>query len=166
MLPGYNTNGFAHHPLLDAIEILAELGYRSVALTMDYLALDPFSADYRAQIEAVGSRLRDTGLRCVVETGARFLLDRWRKHQPTLLDPDPVQRQRRVAFLEAAIDLAADLNADAVSFWSGTTPVPEADDDALMARLADGCRHLCAYAERRGGVRLAFEPEPGMLIDT
>ena len=33
---GYNTNGFPHHRLTDAIEILAEIGYRSVALTLDY----------------------------------------------------------------------------------------------------------------------------------
>jgi len=32
---GYNTNGFAHHRLSDAVEIIAELGYRSIGLTLD-----------------------------------------------------------------------------------------------------------------------------------
>ena len=41
MLPGYNTNGFAHHRLEDAINILADLGYRSIALTLDYHSLLP-----------------------------------------------------------------------------------------------------------------------------
>jgi hypothetical protein len=44
---GYNTNGFAHHRLEDAIEILATLGYRSVALTLDFHALNPYDPDLR-----------------------------------------------------------------------------------------------------------------------
>ena len=35
VLFGYNTNGFAHHRLEDAIAILAEIGYRSVAVTVE-----------------------------------------------------------------------------------------------------------------------------------
>ena len=41
MLIGYNTNGFAHHAIEDAIEILAENGYRSIALTIDQLVFEP-----------------------------------------------------------------------------------------------------------------------------
>jgi len=40
-----------------------------------------------------------------------------------------------------------------------------ATDAVLMDRLVEGCRQLCAHAHRRR-VRLAFEPEPGMFIDT
>ena len=39
---GYNTNGLAHHRLLDAIELLADVGYQSVAITLDAGALDPY----------------------------------------------------------------------------------------------------------------------------
>ena len=39
---GYNTNGLAHHRLTDAIELLADEGYQSVALTLDAGALDPY----------------------------------------------------------------------------------------------------------------------------
>jgi sugar phosphate isomerase/epimerase len=164
MLPGYNTNGFAHHRLEDAVEILAALGYRSVALTLDYHALDPFAADLPAQTRRIGNLLDRLGLRCVIETGARFLLDPWRKHQPTLLDATEEGRQRRVDFLRRSIDLAAELHADAVSFWSGKAPSSEADS-VLWQRLIDGVAGLCEYAQKRD-VRLAFEPEPGMFIDT
>jgi sugar phosphate isomerase/epimerase len=164
MLPGYNTNGFAHHRLEDALVILADLGYRSVALTLDYRTLNPYDADLADQLPRVRDLLRANDLRCVVETGARFLLDPWHKHRPTLLDPDPLARARRLDFLKRAVDIAEALDADAVSFWSGAPvePAPAAD---LMDRLAAGCRDLCAYAVRRQ-VRLAFEPEPGMFVDT
>jgi hypothetical protein len=52
---GYNTNGFAHHNLLDAIDVLAEIGYRSVAITLDHNALNPFTADLPRQLAAVGA---------------------------------------------------------------------------------------------------------------
>ena len=161
---GYNTNGFAHHRLDDALRILAELGYRSVALTLDHHALNPYDPDTPRQLPPVRDRLRSLGLAVVIETGARFLLDPWRKHQPTLLSPDAEQRARRLDFLCRAVDVAAALGADAVSFWSGSAN--ESDTEApLMDRLVQGCRTLCDYAERRQ-VRLSFEPEPGMFVDT
>jgi sugar phosphate isomerase/epimerase len=161
---GYNTNGFAHHRLEDALDVLAEVGYSSVALTLDHHALNPFAADYSDQSRRVKELLRRHQLRSVIETGSRFLLDPRRKHQPTLLSADGAGRERRLDFLRRAVDLAADLGADAVSFWSGRADGPEADE-ALWARLVEGCRALCRHAEARG-VRLAFEPEPGMFVDT
>jgi sugar phosphate isomerase/epimerase len=164
MLLGYNTNGFAHHRLEDALVILAELGYRSVALTLDYHALNPYAAYLPEQLAAVKALLRKHELRSVVETGARFLLDPRRKHQPTLLSAEAAGRARRLDFLRRAVDVAAELGADAVSFWSGMAR-DGAPDAALMGRLVEGCRELCAHANVRQ-VRLAFEPEPGMFIDT
>ena len=163
MLLGYNTNGFAHHRLEDAIVVLAELGYRSIALTLDHHALDPFDPGLPRQLAAVKGLLEKYGLRSVVETGARFLLDPRRKHRPTLLDPPP-GRDRRLDFLKRAVDVAAELGSDAVSFWSGA-PKDAAPPEEQLERLADGCLRLCRHAEPRR-VRLAFEPEPGMLIDT
>jgi L-ribulose-5-phosphate 3-epimerase len=161
---GYNTNGFAHHRLEDALLILADFGYQGVALTLDYHALNPFDPDLPEQLRRVKDLLTARGLRSVIETGARFLLDPWHKHQPTLLSPDPAGRERRLDFLRRAVDIAVELGSDGVSFWSG-----RASDDVpaveLMGRLVEGCRRLCEYAGPRG-VRLAFEPEPGMFVDT
>lgn len=159
---GYNTNGFAHHRLEDAIEILAELGYASVALTLDVHALNPYEPDLLGRAAELRQRLERLNLRCVVETGARFLLDPRRKHQPTLLSARNRDRQRRLAFLQLAVDVAAELGADAVSFWSGTPddPAPAAE---LWTRLEVGCVALAEYAAGKK-VRLAFEPEPGMFI--
>jgi L-ribulose-5-phosphate 3-epimerase len=164
MLLGYNTNGFAHHRLEEAVTVLADLGYGSVALTLDSGALDPYDDNCLRQLERMQQLLPRLGLRCVIETGARFLLDPWRKHQPTLLSPTEELRGQRYDFLKRSVDLACDLNADAVSFWSGRA-LDTPGEDVLMSRLVEGCRRLCAYAAKVG-MRLAFEPEPGMFIDT
>jgi sugar phosphate isomerase/epimerase len=166
MLLGYNTNGFAHHRLEDALEILAELGYRSVAITLDHHVLNPFVGDtaWVRETRAVRRLLEKLGLRAVVETGARFLLDPRRKHQPTLISPEPEQRYRRLNFLKWALDTAAEIGTRTLSFWSGT-PTDRASRTELMDRLVEGCLALCDNAARLN-VRLAFEPEPGMFIDT
>ncbi len=164
MIFGYNTNGLAHHRLEDTLSILAELGYGSVAITLDHYALNPYAPDLAEQITRVQNLSRKLGLRLVIETGARFLLDPRRKHQPTLVSAGAPLRERRIDFLRRAVDIAYDLEADAVSFWSGT-PTAETESRVFKSWLVDGCRRLCDYAAERQ-VRLAFEPEPGMLIDS
>lgn len=164
MFFGYNTNGFAHHRLEDAIDILAGLGYEGVAITLDHHALNPFDVSFATQLNDVRSQLRRHRLRCVIETGARFLLDSRRKHQPTLLSAESAMRGYRLEFLERAVYVAERLEADAVSFWSGT-PTGDEPAEALMDRLVASCQSLCETAARHN-VRLAFEPEPGMFIDT
>jgi sugar phosphate isomerase/epimerase len=163
---GYNTNGLAHHRLLDAIALLAEEGFQSVALTLDAGALDPFDdpATLARQVRAVREALDRDAMGRVVETGARYLLNPRFKHDPTLMDPDPSRREVRVDFLRRAIDLAVELQAEAVSFWSGILrdSIPE---EAAMERLASALRPVIEHAERRQ-IRLAFEPEPGMFVDT
>jgi sugar phosphate isomerase/epimerase len=164
MFLGYNTNGFAHHRLEDAISVLADLGYRGVALTPDVHHLDPFAPELAARTAAVCKQLAKHQMACVIETGARFLLDPLRKHQPTLLSPDPLGRTVRMDFLKTCVNVAGDLNARCVSFWSGATSemIPDAE---LMQRLTEGCQQLADHAASKG-VALAFEPEPGMFIDT
>ena len=163
---GYNTNGLAHHRLVDAIELLADEGYESVAITLDAGALDPYDepATLARQIAAVRSALDRRNLSRVIETGARYLLNPRVKHDPTLMDPDPARRAVRADFLHRAIHVGEALGAEAISLWSGRAGEP-INEDALMQRLAGELRPLLDHAQR-AGIPLGFEPEPGMFIDT
>ncbi len=161
---GYNTNGFSDHALLDCLDILHEIGYRSVALTLDHHALNPFDPRLPEQLAAVRARLRDNGLSSVVETGARFLLDPRHKHEPTLVSPDPAARRRRVEFLCRAVDVAAELESECVSLWSGIVR-DDAGDEAVWRRLTESLGEVLEYAAGPGIV-LGFEPEPGMFVAT
>jgi sugar phosphate isomerase/epimerase len=161
---GYNTNGLAHHDLIAALELLSDIGYRSVAISIDHNVLNPWGDGHSQQLDQVSRFLADSGMRSVVETGARFLLDPRTKHEPTLMTADANARAKRVEFLCRAIDIAAELSSDCVSLWSGilheTLPVAAARD-----RLVAGLEPVLGHAEQRG-VRLGFEPEPSMFIDT
>jgi L-ribulose-5-phosphate 3-epimerase len=166
---GYNTNGFAHHRLPDALAVIAELGYRAVALTLDVHHLDPFAPGHAAARREVAAACRALDLRPVVETGARFLLDPRGKHRPTLLAAGAAERGRRLDLLWRAIDVAAELATPAwpgvVSLWSGAAdPGDAAPREALDDRLAAGLRAVCERA-RAAGVTVGFEPEPGMHVE-
>ncbi|MCP9235075.1 sugar phosphate isomerase/epimerase [Lewinella sp. JB7] len=160
----YNTNGCAHHRLPDALDLIARAGYDGVALTLDWHHLDPYARDWERRSREVGDRLRDLGLSCVIETGARFLLSAAEKHEPTLINPQPAARARRVDFLRRAIDIADILEAETVSFWAGVRQATVNDEEAF-AYLTEGVVAVTDYADERG-VSVSLEPEPGMLIET
>ncbi len=163
---GYNTNGLPHHRLKDAIPLLAEEGYESVGLTLEAGALDPYEEPdvLKRQMQSVRSLLERHQMASVIETGARYVLNPRLKHDPTLMDPDPVRRAIRVDFLKRSIDIAVELRADCVSFWSGILR-DQASESEGLERLRGALIPVIEHAERLS-MPLAFEPEPGMFIDT
>lgn len=158
---GYNTNGFAFHRLEDAIDIIADIGYSCVAITLDTHHLNPFESS-AADVNAIAQQLHKRNLRCVIETGSRYLLDPRRKHRPTLLDDDP---ESRIHFLYRAAEIASDLNAPALSYWSGARPENGPSDGVLFDRLALHVEKLEQVCEKYN-LKAALEPEPGMLIES
>ncbi|QDV75155.1 sugar phosphate isomerase/epimerase family protein [Botrimarina mediterranea] len=164
MILGYNTNGFAHHAPQDAMEVLASIGYRAVALTIDHGVLNPRDAalgDQPGRLRRVAKKL---GLTIVVETGGRYLLDPWMKHEPTLVSTDADKRASRVAFYEQAIDVAQELGAVCVSLWSGVLR-DDAPAGEAWERLVAGMKPVLEHAHRCA-MPVAFEPEPGMFVAT
>ncbi|HWB13280.1 MAG TPA: sugar phosphate isomerase/epimerase family protein [Pirellulales bacterium] len=164
MILGYNTNGLAHHDPFQAVELLADIGYRSVAITLDHGPLNPLDKGFAGQLAKMRRLLDRLQMRSVVETGARYLLDPRAKHEPTLVSPDPAAQQRRVDFLSRAVDAARELASDCVSLWSGVVH-DAADDATVWQRLETGLAQVLDYADSRQ-IPVGFEPEPGMFIDT
>jgi L-ribulose-5-phosphate 3-epimerase len=160
---GYNTNGMAHHDPVQAIELLAEVGYTSVAITVDQSTLNPLHDGWEKQAERIGEILTQFGMSSVIETGARYLLDPATKHWPTLLAAKESDRRRRREFLLHCIDVASRLGSDCVSLWSGSSDDQVAAEPGLE-RLAEGLQILLEHAEERS-VDIGFEPEPGMFIE-
>jgi len=80
--------------------------YRGVAITLDNYILNPRASDLDRQLERNLPVLEKNSLTCVVETGARFLLNPWRKHEPTLISVEANGRKVRLNFLKRAVDIA------------------------------------------------------------
>lgn len=158
----YNTNGAANHRLDDAIRLIADSGYQGVALTLDHHHLDPFAEHWWREADRVGGLLDELGLGSVIETGARYLLDPRDKHEPTLVSA--AGRDRRVTFLNRAIDVAAILGSETVSFWAGV-PKQGIDRDQAWRWLDEGLEEVLSHAADKG-LTASFEPEPGMLVET
>ena len=164
MLLGYNTNGLTGHRWEQALELMHEIGYRSVAITVDHHCLNPWSPDLTLEIGRMQRLLECFEMISCIETGTRFLLDPRHKHEPTLVSPSAEHRAVRVDFLKRSIDIASALGSQAVSFWAGIVR-DRAPRGEAFCRLAEGVREVLDYAGRLG-VKLAFEPEPGMLVQT
>lgn len=163
MYLAYNTNGLAHHRLDEALQMLADLGYGGVAITPDVPHLDLLRGDER-EWETVRKLLDRLKLRCVIETGARYVLDPRRKHWPNLCTADDDAAGRRANFYARACRLAKALGAVGVSIWSG--PLEAGDDPrAAFDRLVLRLKRVLDQAQTLG-VPICFEPEPGMLIDS
>ena len=161
---GYNTNGLADHDLASAIDLVADLGYRSIAITLNHHSLNPYDKNLAEQLAQTKQQLANRQLSVVIETGARYLLDPRRKHHPTLVSEQAEDRQRRGDFLCRAIDIATQLQATSVSLWSGSSPAATLGEP-LLERLASSLAPVLNHADA-AGVKIAFEPEPGHVVDT
>ena len=158
---GYNTNGFAHHALADALRVIAQTGYDGVAITLDVHHLNPLVCS-GAERRNCAALLRELSLDVVVEGGSRFILDPMNKHEPSLISPEG--RERRLAFLKECVLTAETLGAKVVAFASGVKQPGVAKEQA-QTWLVEGVRALCDFAAEHN-VTLALEPEPGHFVET
>ena len=56
---GYNTNGLVHHRWDQALELIAETGYTSVAITIDHHCLNPFSNSLAYEVSRMRKKLEE-----------------------------------------------------------------------------------------------------------
>ncbi len=159
---GYVTNGFADHSLEQAAEVLHHCGYQGIGVTLGAPHLDPWTAS-KKRLAELRACFEKHGLEVAIETGGRYVLDPYRKHRPSLVSVDEKGRNQRVAFYEKSIDIASALGAKVVSLWSGI-PKAQIPTETSWQRLVVGLRTVLDHAEKRG-VKIGFEPEPGMFVE-
>lgn len=87
-------------------------------------------------------------------------------YHPTWIEQDAEKRKARIDHTLAAINLAAEFGAGTVSLQPGGPLIGTALSESKAAeRFAAGLQQVLPVAIQRG-IRLAIEPEPGLLIQT
>ena len=163
MFLGYNTNGMAHHDLFDAVGLLAEIGYRGVAITIDHDALPPHGrlrqpAD-RAACAACSDEL---GCGRSSRPARGSCSNPAEKHEPTLISASAADAQR-IDFYQATPSIARP-NWAATASRSGRACCARGVDRAAgPGRLIDGLAAGAGLCRPPRAIAVAFEPEPGML---
>jgi len=164
MRMGFSTNSISDTSVRDSLPILRDMGYTSVAITLDHAVLNPYGESIAQEIAHWRASLGRAGMTCGIETGARHLLDPLQKHEPTLVTAASLGRLRRIDFLKCSIDIAKALGSPCVSLWSGIAR-DSADEESLWDRLITSLEPVLVHAALHD-IQIGFEPEPGMFIDT
>ena len=162
--PGYVSHGLLDHSIDQAMELLSSSGYSALGITLGPTHLDPWKST-AADLENLRKKLEEHQLLPSIETGGRYLLDPRKKHWPTLASATEEGRTLRQSFYIRAIDIAAALGASVVSVWSGCNDDPTRSTDEVTENLIKALLPVLDHAESNG-VRIGFEPEPGMRIES
>jgi sugar phosphate isomerase/epimerase len=171
----FSTNAYTKFALTDACDRIAAAGYKGVEILADAPHAYPETySDHEAK--RLKERLASLGL-APVAVNANTAMGYFKPlptsltFEPSLISPNEVHREDRIALYRHAIALANKLGAPVVTITGGrpgdiaalgyTVDPP----DVLRERLLEGLEHVIRAADL-AGVDLALEPEPGMLIET
>ena len=82
---------------------------------------------------------------------------------PCFCDYEKENRELRVKYMKSVIDLAVELEVGDMSTISGYVPLRGTCKLALQNSV-DSLKEVVDYSEKKGGVRINLEYEPGLLI--
>ena len=154
MFLGYNTNGLAHHELLDAVRLLADVGYGGVAITIDHGLLSPRDAAWREQLVPLRRLLRQLNMRSVIETAPDSCSTRGKtRTDAAVADP--------ASHATTGVRLCDPLRArlETTAYRSGRVLREEIPYERALVRWWTGLGDVLDDAAKHG-VTIGFEPEP------
>ncbi len=148
----YSTNAYTEWSLSEAIRDIRKRGFDGVEILADEPHAFPPSDSKAIRDELAGFPVSNLNGNTI---HGKFL--------PSLVDPDPLERQHRIRNVCETIELARDIGAQAVCTSSGFLP-PELEEKEAHEFMAGSLREILLCAEREPKVRLGIEYEPGFLV--
>lgn len=160
----FSTNAFKKNTLAEAIDAIADIGYRGVEIMADVPHAYPPHMDPAARTELKEQIARRQ--LAVSNVNAFTLFAQGDTYHPTWIEDDAQQVNRRIAHTLDAIDLAAELGSKTVSLQPGGPMIGTTlTRQEAGRRFAEGLQRVLDRARARN-VTLAIEPEPGLFIET
>ena len=170
----FASSAFRRFPLPDALAAIARAGYRAAEIMCDAPHAYPPHL-WPDDVERIREVLRANGL--AVSNLNAFMMtavhgpssgddlprvanDFW---LPSYVDPDPVDRRKRIDHTINALALAAQLGSWTISIEPGG-PLNGGDEARAWDLFAEAIAECAEHAERHG-VSICIEPEPGLIIE-
>lgn len=167
MIPGFHVGSLLLHRQSDAIALVAELGYRCVAVRPRPGSLDRRDTNYDAQLREVAQQARAAGMRVILDTDAAYMHRPDRIGIPALAG-DMNEADAACRWIEAWIADANAVGASMVTLSSGresSGSIPASISEQTLERLSVRLEMLCGAARQRG-VMLALRPRHGDAVAT
>ncbi|MEM8666869.1 MAG: TIM barrel protein [Planctomycetota bacterium] len=166
MLTGYHTAGLLLHDPCTALQELAGLGFRCVALRPHACMFNPAQSDFSERVVRLTSVIEQSQLQVVLDLDASFMQDPWNQHAPSLAAEDSTGRQKAEDWISRWLEVAAELSVSVVTFNSGRID-PSTDDlpERVLDRLVLPIERLLASADAHQ-IALALRPRGGEAIAT
>lgn len=165
MIPlAFSTNAFKKNTLEEALEAIAQIGYRGVELMADVPHAYPPAMPPERRKKLL-DRLGELNL-AVSNVNAFTLFAQGDTYHPTWIEDESARRLIRIEHTLNCLNLARDFGAGTISLQPGGPLIgtkltrPQAEE-----RFAQGLQAILPRA-RELGIVLAIEPEPGLLIES
>lgn len=158
---GYSTNVYTRFKLLQALEMIADIGFAGVEIMCDQPHLYPpeWSQNDLAELKETLARLhlKVTNLNSFTLYAVGDVI------LPSWIEADLAQRQIRIQHTENCLRLAAQLGCKNVSIPPGG-PAGRMLESEALALFRQGLEQVIPLAEALN-VLLLIEPEPFLLIE-
>jgi len=158
---GYSTNAYTRFNLLQALEMIADIGFAGVEIMCDQPHLYPpeWPENDLAELKETLARLhlKVTNLNSFTLYAIGDVI------LPSWIERDPIQRQIRIQHTESCLRLAAALGCKNISIPPGG-PAGRMPGTQALALFRQGLEQVIPLAEALD-VLLLIEPEPFLLIE-
>ena len=155
----FNTNGLLNLSLERAIEEVSKAGYEGIEISLDSAHLHPYDVtkERLRELKELMARLQIEPVS--LATGGLFLITEV-PQEPSLISADPAERQKRIDFICASLEIANYLSMPVLNFTSGILyrdfEHDNVSSEEARQMLVEGVRTCLKSA---GDVIMVLEPE-------
>lgn len=163
----FSTNAFTRHSLTDALNAIADAGFRAVEILADVP-----HAFVRTLTESDLRQIRQTLTNrklAISNVNANCTFGYWKDappeayFEPSLISPSDVHRNDRISLVNRTIEVAHDLGAQNVSITTGRC-TGAIDPQKAAPRLSSALNDILTHAHKHN-VNIGIELEPGLYLE-